>query len=659
MKTTCCSSPLLLALLVLPASGQLGPHFSDASEDYGVLFEHFDGAFAYQMGGGVAWLDMDVDGDEDLLVVSSDGRNALYENKGDGSFENIAQTAGLFLTNVSNAIGVTVADYNQDGLPDIYMTNAGPNYLFRNNGDKTFTDVAPELGLDSDRWSSVSAWADFDRDGDLDLYVGNYVDGLNFPYHFGWANELYENQGSSANPVFVDVAPALGVDDVGIFGPTLPGFPYVSPTGQATAGCTLSICTLDYDEDGDQDLMVGNDFGQWVVPNKLYRNDTPAGGALAFTDVSTSTGFDTRPHYNMGIAGSDYDLDGDWDFYMTNLGDNLLLKNEGGNFVDETFVAGPVDGLNQAGDLLISSWGILWNDFDNDRDEDLFVCNGLIPAASFIDNDPNAPNSIFVNNGDGTFTRLSDAESGCGDLGAGRGVAWTDLNKDGYVDFYHMNNGSPWVVQPGDRCRLWMNNGTLGDPTNSWLELRFHAREGNREGIGTRVLAHVEDDVMRRQLLADPVFVSSNSRMLHFGLGQASSVDKLEIDWPFGIHQELHDVPGKNLFDIREPRVTVDGLPPVKFEGGAVQIAAQLTNHTDEDQQIEAVMFFRLGAGGPLLGVLNVPYVVPADSSMGLNLPIPLDAATYAALQGVEVERLIYVLADGAADSRKEVFQLP
>ena len=181
MKTTCCSSPLLLALLVLPASGQLGPHFSDASEDYGVLFEHFDGAFAYQMGGGVAWLDMDVDGDEDLLVVSSDGRNALYENKGDGSFENIAQTAGLFLTDVSNAIGVTVADYNQDGLPDIYMTNAGPNYLFRNNGDKTFTDVAPELGLDSDRWSSVSAWADFDRDGDLDLYVGNYVDGLNFP----------------------------------------------------------------------------------------------------------------------------------------------------------------------------------------------------------------------------------------------------------------------------------------------------------------------------------------------------------------------------------------------------------------------------------------------------------------------------------------------
>jgi len=645
--------------LSTPAASQMGPHFEDRSDQYGVLFEHQLGNFAYQMGGGVAWIDFDVDGDDDLVTVSSDGHNGTFENKGDGSFEDVSLTSGLFLSEVSNSIGVSVADYNQDGLPDLYLTNAGPNMLFQNNGDGSFTDMAPALGLAGERWSAVSAWSDFDGDGDLDLYVGNYVDGLNFPYHFGWANELFQNQGTPASPNFVDVAPRAGVDNTSIFGESVPGHPYVAPTGQSTAGCTLSICTLDYDEDGDPDLMIGNDFGEFVVANTMYRNDTSPGGALKFTDVSDETGFNTRPHYNMGVSASDYDLDGDWDFYNTNLGDNLLLRNDDGVFVDETYSAGPVDGVNAEGTLLIASWGILWSDFDNDRHEDLFVCNGLIPAAGFIENDPNAPNSVFMNQQDGSFARLSDLESGCGDTGAGRGVAWSDVNRDGLVDFYTMNNGSPWVVQPGDACRLWINAGTLGDPTNGWMELRFHAWQGNHEAIGTRVVAEIDGDVLRRQLLADPVFVSSSSRMVHLGMGQADMVDRLVVDWPMGIRQELHRVPKNQLFDLREPRVTVDSLPPVKYEGGALHLGSGVTNHTDQPQQLKALMFFYLGADGPLLGVIPLQYTLDPNQHATLSLPLPIDAATHSALQGLEIERLVYVLADGAADSREELFRVP
>ncbi len=470
--------------------------FQDQSSQYGVLHQHMRGSRQFAMGGGAAWLDFDQDGDEDLLATNSDGMHILYRNDGN-TFVDVTLNSGLSIRVTDTNFGVSVADYNQDGLPDIFCANIGPNQLFTNLGGGKFVDDAAALGLQDARWAISASWADFDRDGDLDLYVGNYIASLSFPYQSGAANLLYVNVGTAQNPQFQEQALALGVANVGVFGPPVPGFPqFPSREGEAAAGCTLSVCTLDFDEDGDQDLLVGNDFGEWVIPDKLYRNDTPMGGALVFTDVSVATGFGSHGHYNMGINGSDYDLDGDWDFYLSNLGPNFLFQNNGGVFSDVAATAGCVDGQNDAGTLLLTSWGTIWSDFNNDLYEDILVVNGYIPAASFIANDKSATNHVFANQKNGTFQRVDPVQSGMDDMGVGRGVAASDVNGDGWMDFYMMNNGV-FPTDPAERCRLFINQGSTQNPGRKACQLRLFGWKSNKEGLGARLLAEVGGKTLR------------------------------------------------------------------------------------------------------------------------------------------------------------------
>ena len=312
-----------VAVLVSTTSAQ-GPTFFDASVGWGVTV-HRDSPYGKDLGfgdGGSAFLDYDADGDEDLFVASPDGRHRLFHNVG-GSFEESVVTAASVAGNPRN-VGVTVGDYNNDGYPDIYLTNKGPNNLLTNLGDGTFRDDTTEVGLTGSFWSTSAAWADFDRDGDLDLYVCNYIGVEAWPYHLGQPNNLYVNVGSSEAPHFEDQGEQCNVWDLGQFGEAHPDFPYSDgpdgrQPGQPVFGAGLSVSTRDYDDDGDQDILVGNDFGMFVSPNRLYRNDTPKGGAMTFTDVSSLTLFSSHPHFNMGISGADYDHDGDWDFYLSNM----------------------------------------------------------------------------------------------------------------------------------------------------------------------------------------------------------------------------------------------------------------------------------------------------------------------------------------------------
>jgi hypothetical protein len=646
------STSLTLVAVSAPALAQ--GHFADWSGQLGLGFQHFDTAFGYAMGGGAAWFDLENDGDEDLFAAGTDSRHAMFRNDG-GGFLDIYLTSGLHTSASGSTIGVAAADYDSDGFVDLLLTNTGPNQLFRNLGNGTFSDLAQVSGLTEAAWSSSASWADFDLDGDLDLYVGNYVQTLNFPYHFGDPNHFYENQG---NGQFVEGAAGLGIDNVGVFGPTVPGFPYIAPTGQATAGCTLSVSTLDWDEDGDPDLMVGNDFGQWVIPNTFYRNDIDLGAGLVFTDITSTTGFDTAPHYNMGINPGDYDHDGDWDLYLSNLGDNRLMRNDNGVFADVAAGAGALEGLNDLGTLLLSSWGTSFSDLDNDGWEDLLVSNGLIPAAMFILNEKDAENHILLNNHDGTFSRLDPVTSGMNDSGASRGIALTDFDSDGLLDFYVMNNGAAATAKPGDKCRFYHNEGTLAAQGAGWLELDLVGRFGNTQGIGARVDATDGQTTWKRQVLGDPVFASASSRMVHFGFGGAKSVD-VTIDWPLGGHQELVGVPAAIRFEVLEPAVLLSSIDAPVWTGNSYVLTAHLENKSNQSDLVDLVYNLHLGASGPLVLSLPVQVLLSPGELRQVDFVLPVDAALHGVIAGLTLDERVYLGASGALDSRRQVVPIP
>ncbi|MDF1798337.1 MAG: CRTAC1 family protein [Planctomycetota bacterium] len=652
---------LALSLLVAAPAVAQGPHFVDQSVARGVEFRHFDGAFAYAMGGGCGWLDIENDGDEDLFAAGSDSRHALFQNDGTGNFTDVIVPSGIAVSQFGSTIGVAVADYSGDGFADLFISTTGANQLYRNQGNGTFVDEALAVGMIEYGWSTSASWADFDLDGDLDLYVGNYVKGLSFPYHYGEANYLYINQGTPGAPNFVNEAVTLGVDDSGVFGPTVPGYPYIAPTGAVTAGCTLSVCTLDEDEDGDPDLMIGNDFGQWVLPNRFFRNDVDQGGGLVFTDISAATQFDQWGHYNMGILPADYDHDGDWDLYMSNLGDNLLLRRDGSLYNEVAAAAGVLEGLNEAGDKLLSSWGTSFGDLDNDGWEDLLVVNGLIPAALFITNEERAPNHILMNDqGAGTFTRVDPVQSGMADEGAGRGLAVVDLDSDGFLDYYLMNNGATGASIPSDRCRFFRNQGTLATPgASNWLELDLVGRFGNTEGLGSNLTATGGGTTWKRQVLGDPVFLSASSRMVHFGLGTVGQVDVV-IDWPLGGHQELVGVPAGFRFEVIEPVVRVNSIDAPVWTGTDYLLRAHLENADTNASKLTDLSFnLHLGQNGPL--ALSIPLQVnlaPGEQRQ-VDILLPADANLHAALQGLTLDQRVYVGADQALDSRRQVVPIP
>jgi len=645
-----------VALALAPALAAGETHFFDGSSTFGAEFQHASGPTTFGMGAGVAWLDCDGDGDEDLLCTSGDGAHRLLRRDAAG-FVDVTPGGGLAPLQVPDNIGVAVADFDQDGLPDVYLTNRGANVLGRNHGDGSFEDVTDAVGVGSPGWSTSASWADFDLDGDLDLYVGNYVGEIQFPYHVGEPNDLYLNEGTAEGPAFVERGAELGVDGMGVYGrPDVPpelvrtvGTPQL---GAPTAGCTLSTCTVDYDEDGDADLMVGNDFGMWVLPDVCYRNDGEPGGALAFTDVTLAVNFDLRPAYNMGINAADYDHDGDWDLYLSNLGDNVLMRNDGGVFSDATYTAGPVDGVVDGGDLLLTSWGTVWADFDNDGWEDLFVVNGHIPAASFIDNATESPNNLWLNRGDGTFERVDPTLSGLADLGAARGMAASDVDGDGWMDLYVMNNGHASIAHPGDRCRLFVNRGKLGDPGNHWLSLRLIGTSSNVEGLGARVEALTPTALRKRQVLGDPVYISAGTRRVHFGLGAERRVDVLTVHWPSGIVQELLDVPADEHREVREPSVLVRGLEgPLEHADGVV-VGVALENVARRPLDFRLRVELRPGAPGRAASALASGRLAGGERRVQ-QVVVALDAGQRAALAAEPHELRATALAARTSDAER------
>ena len=513
--------------------------------------------------GGVALFDYDGDGWLDVYLVNGSTyaalkglepapRAALFHNNHDGTFTDVTAKAGV--SNDRWGFGVTVGDYNNDGWPDLYVTNFGKNRLYRNNGDGTFTDVAEQAGVavsgKTPIWTTAAAFGDYDRDGNLDLFVAGYLKfdpdhppvpgspdvGRNFCEYRGQTTPcgprglpgerdfLFHNNGDGT---FTEVAEKAGVSD---------------PNGYYG----FAAAWVDVDDDGWLDLLVVNDS----TPNYLYRNR----GDGTFEDVSLASGFalneNGREQASMGIAVGDYDNDGRVDLYVTNFSDdyNTLYHNEGGgNFLDITFQLGLGEPT-----IPFLGWGTGFIDYDNDGRKDIFVANGhvyrSVDKTDWGTTWAQRP-QLFRNLNGARFQEVPPATgSGLAVLASARGAAFGDIFNDGHIDVV-MNNldGPPTVL------RNVVRNG------NHWLLLKLiGGPKSPRDATGAVVFLTAGGLRQRGDLLGGGSYSSHSDQRLHFGLGTATQVEKLEIRWPGGL-RESASVPGVDrILTIVEGKGVVD-----------------------------------------------------------------------------------------------------
>jgi hypothetical protein len=545
----------LLLLLLVPSSSveptvqtrsALRPLFADVTAKSKIGFVHKSGAspdkyMVETFGSGVAWIDYDNDGFQDLYFVNGapGTSNALYRNNQDGTFTDVTQRAGVSGEGAGKAAyktGVAVGDYDNDGRLDLYVTAFGPNMLFRNNGDGTFTDVTAAAGVAGGpaEWSTSTGFFDFDRDGHLDLYVVNYLDyrltdnpycGLRQPgrrmychptMFDGMADRLFRNNG---NGTFTDVSARAGI---------------ANPAGKG-----LGVVFCDFDRDGHTDVYVANDS----VRNFLYRNN----GDGTFRDVAygAGVGFDLngKPQAGMGTDCADYNGDALPDLFVTNFSEelNTLYENRGGGiFEDVTAKAGLGSGFVPLG------FGTRMFDFDNDGDVDLHVTNGHVidniamyqPALTYTQKD------LLYENTGGKFR---DVSAGSGPALAvervGRGLAVADFDNDGSLDVAIANLGQAPVL---------LRNETGG--RNNWLMIKAQGGRSNAFGLGARVSVETAAGVQHKEINNVASYLSSNDVRLHFGLGTAGAVRSIEVLWPSGARQILRDIAVNQILAVHEPK---------------------------------------------------------------------------------------------------------
>ena len=559
--------------------GRQPPTFNQVAEQAGVAFQHSRDQDFFNLGGGAAAADFNGDGWLDLYVTNSKGPNALYRNNRDGTFSNIAPQAGV-ANGTGDSYGAAWGDYNNDGLLDLYVANYGSSRLFRNNGDETFTDVTEAAGVSDpgpDYRTTGAVWGDYDGDGNLDLLVVRHIKptGPMFTKSSTAQNVLERECREQANAANPQVPRGVTLTDTHDF--TLSSkrdfSPFVRPlalyhnNGDGTfenvtsllgsanvypsnvLGAGFKPTFLDYDNDGDFDIYVVNDFGDENIPNVLWRNDGPGpDGKWQFTDVSASTGANAVL-YGMGLAVGDYDNDGDLDLAMTDIGPSQFYENRDGQFVNVTERTGTGRGvIPENGEISQSiGWGTSFADFDNDGWLDLYVATGYLdsdPCGSL----PNQPNALFMNMQDGTFADVSKS-SGTNDPGTSREVVTGDFNNDGLVDVYVVNIGN-LEGDPGT-ASLFINT---YESDNHWLDVSPLNADGTEIAIGAKVKVTVNGVTSLRYAGLAQGHMSQSVMPVHFGLGTAGDADVVEITWPSGATKRLENVPPNQLLKVKEPK---------------------------------------------------------------------------------------------------------
>ena len=492
------------------------------------------------MGGGAAFFDYDNDGDDDVYITSGLNMDHFYENNGDGTFEDKSLWVGLLGTQYYYTHGVVVGDVDNDGFKDVFVTTKqsnietyGKNFLFRNNGNGTFTDIWNQI-QDKDKAQSVSAvFTDYNLDGLLDIYVINYVESTGFTTdangiingyaHECFVNTFYKNLG---NGQFEEVAEVLHIDD---------------------DGCSLAVVSTDYDNDGDMDIYIANDFGEFIEPNKMYKNIN-VDSMQFYNEIAPVIDADIAM-YGMGIAVGDVDQDLDLDYYITNFGKNVFLRNDGDNFTNITDATGAGDEwINNSDSLFSISWGTAFLDVDNDSDLDLYVANGFVPSPAFLPSNIHMNDKLYLNEGNMQFTD-TDTTYGIQNKFTSRGMAYSDYDNDGDLDIMTVVLNVP-INGTGWKTILYRNE--KGNEKN-WLQVSLEGVDVNRDAYGSKIYVHAGGKVLLQELSGGSSHCSHNSTKMHFGLDTIASVDSVTVAWTGGERfQTLYDIDANQHIQILE-----------------------------------------------------------------------------------------------------------
>jgi hypothetical protein len=528
--------------------------FTDATRAAGLVFTHVSGASARKhlaetMGSGAVLLDYDNDGWLDVLLVdggsiedpdvAATARHRLFRNRRDGTFEDVSARSGI--RHRAYGMGACAGDYDNDGHVDLYITGVGANVLYRNRGDGSFTDVTGRARVGATTWSTSCAFADLDSDGDLDLFVTSYLrPGPEEPF-CGNARlrvrsychpllfeplpgVLYRNGG---NGVFADVSAETGI--------------------AAHAGYGLGVVIADFDDDGRPDVFVANDS----VPNFLFFNE----GGWRFTEAALAAGVavapDGRPRAGMGTDAADYDGDGRLDLVVTNheFETHGLYRNAGGRLftyaTTESGIGPPT--------LPFVGFGVAFLDADNDTNLDLAIVNGHVTdnIGRLRSGARHAQrNLLFHNTGS---RRLVEVGATAGDSFAiervSRGLAVGDVDNDGDLDLLVTNNGGP--------VDLLLNQSPAGTHA---LTVRLIGRESNRDAVGARVRVTVAGRTLVREVKAGSSYLGQSDLRLHFGLGRATVVDRLDVRWPSGQSSGFSSLPADRIVTVTEGVARVESV---------------------------------------------------------------------------------------------------
>lgn len=526
---------LVLALFALQSSTSAQQvTFDELSENAGI--EHGFQASS-SIGGGVAVFDFDNDGWQDIYLCGGEASDKLFRNDGDGTFTDVSASSGISAVSGIFTLGVVTGDIDNDGYRDILLTTffGSENQLLRNNGNGTFSLLPGAALADGMNWTTAASFGDVNGDGLLDIYITSYVFNSGFVTdssgvitgfdHDCDPNYLFINNG---NLTFTEMAAQYGVND---------------------EGCALATAFTDYDNDSDIDIMVVNDFGEWVIPNGLFRWDADGSTYLDVRDLTNMN----AGIYGMGVAAGDYDRDGDLDYYMTNIGRNLLNRNDNAVFTDVTTDAAvendSVNGFNTAG------WGCAFLDVDNDAWPDLFISNGLIPSAQIIAVAVDQPNVLYMNNADGTFSDRS-VEATINSDRRGRGLAVGDFNKDGKMDVI-VNNLHDESAD-STQVELYMNTTAV---VGNWLKVQLTGVQSNRDAFGSHVSVWINGAETVMEVDGGSSYSSQSTSVLHFGLGSAEVADSVMARFPSGIVRKFENIAAGQTLQILEDVATQQTYP--------------------------------------------------------------------------------------------------
>lgn len=510
-------------------NAQTAKAFTDVTAAAGInhAFKVYEGMF----GGGACVLDYNNDGFEDVYITGGMNDDVLYKNNRNGTFTNVLDAAGLTITKKFVTQGVAAADVNRDGFVDLFVTTItrrdrkepiprAINILLLNNGNGTFRDATKEWGLDElYSFSTGVSFGDFNADGWPDAYVGNYFN-------------QFQGKLSAINDATVVAANQIAKGYLLLNEGGKRFRDVYSDYGLNYAGFGFGGVFTDFDNDGDQDLFVNHDFGYKRTPNLLLRNEYPQ---EKFQDIAKETGMDLRMNA-MSTAVGDYNNDGLMDYYVTNIGFNKLMINQG---IRKPFV-------NKAKELGMEyfaiSWGTNFADFDQDGDVDLFVANGdlnpnCVPMSDFY----------FQNEG-GRFKELA-AEKGLADYGIGRGSVAFDYDNDGDLDLLVVNQVPVLDYPVPSVTHLYRNDSAKG----AWIKIELKGVSAESHGIGSKIEVEAGGQKMIREIDGgSSSHISQNSTIAHFGLGGATNIDKITVYWTGGNKQILTNVKPNQKIIIKE-----------------------------------------------------------------------------------------------------------